>query len=129
MRPFGSKAPKAFLPPGTAARIVAFGHAEFAGTGTVDDYRLQPDMYQLQQADPERFIREMETLAADGGWLAYGVSRLVGSVAGPDLRHPAFDSIMESALRFLRSEGVPAMRLNGYELSYWSRHHPGEPWV
>lgn len=128
---FGSRSRRTdapFLPPGTEQRIVAFGQAAFNHTGNVDDYTLEPDMYRLLEQDRDRFFQEMVALSLHGGWLAFGVEKLVVSVAGGNLDHPAYDKVMEAALQFLRSSGVPANRLNGYESQYWHRRHPGEQW-
>jgi hypothetical protein len=80
-------------------------------------------MYQLYQANGDGFLTGLANVAVEhGGWIAYGAERMMVSVAGGDLEHPAYDVVMTQALSFLRAHGVPGSRLTGYEQSWWLGH-------
>jgi hypothetical protein len=85
-------------------------------------------MHDLVQRDRSQFLDEMVTFSGRGGWLSYGVERLVVSVVGGNLDDPAYDTIMEASLSFLRSRRIPGGHLTGYERRYWETRHPNDPW-
>ena len=116
------------LPPGTTDRIVAFGQNSFFHNPKYRDWELEPDMYQLAQANRDRFLDEIVGLSLRGGWLALGAERLVVSVVGGDLPDARYGQLMEAACQFLRSIGATQFQITGYESSYWAARQPWEPW-
>jgi hypothetical protein len=77
-------------------------------------------IYQLYQVNPDGFLVSLASLAEEtGGWSAYGAERLMIEVAGGDLPHPAYGRIMDAALNFLRSNGVPPKMVTGHEWTHW----------
>jgi len=124
----GQRDPTALLPQGTQQRVADFGKSSFYPDSGNPDYMLEPDMYTIASANQDGFLRAMADMASEGGWVALGAERLVVSVVGANLAHPAYAEIMEAALGFLRQNGVANNRLTGYEWEFWGRNHPGKSW-
>jgi len=88
-------------------------------------------LYQLSRSDGAGFLADLAAAVVPvGGWAVYGGERLVKELFSGDLQDPSYDAMMGAALDFLRSLGIPNVRLNGYESSFW-RSHKGkaEPWL
>lgn len=118
------------LPPGTADRIANYGRREFTRDPAIaDDWMIEPDMHGIAGRHPAEFLGELAAIAGQGGWAALGAERLLWSVASDLSSRPGYSDVMESGLRFLRENNVPAARLTGYEWGYWVDHHPGEEWL
>jgi hypothetical protein len=111
------------LGPAPVAELEAFGRFSYDPQGSPPPGDLEARMYQRYQADRESFLAALAAAASDhGGWIAYGAERMMVSIAGGDVQHPAYDVVMARALAFLRSNGVPSSRLTGYEWSWWLQH-------
>lgn len=105
------------------AELEAFGRFRYDPQGSPSAGDLEARMYQLYQADAESFLAALAAAASDhGSWVAYGAERMMVSIAGGDLQHPAYDAVMTRALAFLRTNGVPSSRLTGHEWSWWLEH-------
>lgn len=94
---------------------------------------------------PGPFHEELESLAADdqkawvealsqvivpvGGVAAYGASTLVMLCLSHPVELDAYCRLLDTALDYLRENGVPEIELTGYERSYWRRMHPDEAWL
>ena len=58
-----------------------------------------------------------------------GACRALELLSG-DLDDPSYHAMLEASLDYLRSLGVPKMRLNGYEFEFWATHKGRtEPWL
>lgn len=80
-------------------------------------------LYPIAQADPGAFVTDLaRTVVPAGGWAVYGGSHAVFELLGGNFRHPAADELMDESLEFLRSRGVPNLRLTGYEHQFWVEH-------
>jgi hypothetical protein len=91
------------------------------------------------------FHEELESLASDdrkawvealsqvivpvGGVAAYGASTLVMLCLGHPDELDSYCRLLDTALEYLRAEGVPEIELTGYERSYWRGRHPDEAWL
>ncbi len=125
------------LPVNIVDMMDQFGRFEFdpLGQGVVaagDVWpRLVSPLMPLAQADQARFLRHLAAaLLPAGGWAVYGGERLVKELFRGDLDDPSYHAMMSAALAFLRSQGVPLMRLNGYEKSFWhSTQGQTEEWL
>jgi hypothetical protein len=103
-----------------AADLEAFGWFSYDPQGSPRPGDLEARMYALYQTDVEAFLTALAAAASGhGGWVAYGAERLMVSIAGGDLQHPAYDLVMAQALTVLRANGVPNSRLSSYERSWW----------
>jgi hypothetical protein len=111
------------------AELEAFGRFSDDPVNSPSCGDLEARMYWQYQRDTEVFLGALAIAAAEhGGWVAVGAERLMVSIAGGNLGHPAYDIAMAEALNFLRSQGVADSRLTGYEISWWrARHAPDEP--
>lgn len=113
------------LPPDTVERVAGFGRYEVNPEGSgeqgEEQGRLMIDLYPFASAEPERFMADLaDAVLPVGGWAVYGASRVIWELVDPpDKQHPAYKAIMDGAIAFLRSNGVPPMRVRGYEWQYW----------
>ena len=129
--------PESSLPVNIVSMMDQFGRFEFdpMGAGVVDAsgvwQNLVVPLLPYAQADPAGFLRDLaDAVVPAGGWAAYGGERLVKELLSGDLEDPSYDRIMTVALHFLRACGVPSLRLNGYESSFWARTTGRtEPWL
>lgn len=124
------------LPIDTVERMAAFGAFEFSPMDSTLDggyvwENLQAPYLALAQADPDKFIADLGShVVPAGGWSAYGAHRTIASLLSPETQHPVYDQILGTALRFLRSEGVSADRLNDYEHRFWRANDgQADPWT
>ena len=115
------------LPSDIIRMMERFGRFEFdPQESSEDDARdigsLEPELYPFASADPDGFLVALaEAVLPVGGWAAYGAERIIRSLLGPSVsQHPSYNAIMSASLAFLRTNGVPPMRLNDYEWGYWS---------
>lgn len=113
-------APRA--PTGLLATLDHYGRFEWDPQNTPLIGDMEFTMYQWFQSDREGFLKQMVEASKKGGWVSYGAERLMVSICGGNLAHPAYDAIMGNALESLRGMGVPAMRLNSWEFQWWSSH-------
>jgi hypothetical protein len=112
------------------AELAAFGRFSYDPQGSPSPGDLEARMHQLFQAGGEAFLAGLAAASEQGGWTACGAERMMVSIAGGDLRHPAYDAVMARALDFLRASGVPDNRLTGYERSWWLAHDgASQPWL
>jgi hypothetical protein len=106
-----------------------FGRYEFnpqaSAVDPADIGRLMADLYPFASADPDGFLVALAgAVLPVGGWTAYGASRTIWELLSPlasvSIRqHPSYNAIMNAALEFLRTNGVPPMMVKGYEWDYW----------
>jgi len=86
---------------------------------------LMAGLYPIATADPDRFLSDLATAVLPvGGWAVYGASRLIWELLSSTndsqvLQNPAYIAIMDATIEFLRSNGVPPMRVRPYEWNYW----------
>ena len=116
------------LPANVVDMMVEFGRFEYDPQGSdVDGERvwseLQSPLLAFAQSDPAGFVDALAQATIPAGeWAIYGASRTVQNLLDPDFDSPAHDAIREASLQFLRKNGVPNSRLNGYEWRYWLSH-------
>ncbi|MEU8001317.1 hypothetical protein AB0B66_09185 [Catellatospora sp. NPDC049111] len=125
-----------YLPADVVSMMSRFGRYEFgASDGSVDGgqvwTQLQAPLLPLAQHDPARLASALaERVLPVGGWAVVGAMRTIVELLASDFSHPARDALFDAGLAVLRSRGVPAIMLNGYEWRYWLARHPGdEPWL
>ncbi|RNL97712.1 hypothetical protein EFE23_18020 [Micromonospora solifontis] len=74
----------------------------------------------LSQSDPAglaaALAREVTPL---GGWPAYGASRAIAELLGLAFEGEAATAVLDGAIRFLRQNGIPPLRVRPYEWSRW----------
>ncbi len=86
---------------------------------------LMGGLYPVASADPDGFLQALAEAALPlGGWVVYGASRLIWELLSPGQgssisQNPSYRAIMDSAIEFLRGNGVPPVRVRGYEWDYW----------
>src|SRR2546421_73039 len=96
---------------------------------------LVGELYAFASSDPERFLVALaQAVLPVGGWAVYGASCILwecfSSDAGVLAQHPAYKAIRDGAINFLRSNGVPPMRVKGYEWQYWTDNGgTSETWI
>jgi hypothetical protein len=113
------------LPRDIVDKMVAFGQNDFDHRHephpTLDAWNdvLRP-LLPIATSDTPKFLALLaaEVLPA-GGWAAFGGERLVKELLSGGLDDPSYLRMMDTALDFLRSLGVPASHLNGYEWTRW----------
>lgn len=128
--------PDRSLPSNIVPMMEQFGRFEFdPRPGSVDAgdvwRTLVAPLMPFAQGDSAAFLRALaDAVVPVGGWAAYGAECLVKELLSGDLDDPSYASIMTVALHFLRACGVPGIRLNGYERSFWERTTGRtEPWL
>lgn len=137
---FFSRRPKQpELPGNIVSRLERFGQYEFNSQAYAFDGpemgELVGELYAFASSDPERFLVALaQAVLPVGGWAVYGASCILwecfSSDAGVLAQHPAYKAIRESAINFLRSNGVPPMRVKGYEWQYWTDNGgTSETWI
>ncbi|MFL5661872.1 MAG: hypothetical protein ACJ8BW_11045 [Ktedonobacteraceae bacterium] len=137
---FFSRRPKQpELPRDIVSKLERFGQHEFNPQAYPSDGaemgRLVGELYSFASSDPERFLVALAQAALPaGGWTVYGASCILwecfSSDAGALALHPAYKAIRDAAINFLRSNGVPPMRVKGYEWQYWTDNGgTSETWI
>jgi hypothetical protein len=124
---FGKRQKQSALPGDIVSKMERFGRYEFnpqANAGGAEDiWGLMGDLYPIASADPEGFMAAIaDAVLPVGGWAVYGASRTIWELLSPptELRHnPSYNAIMNAAIEFLRTNGVPPMMVRGYEWEYW----------
>jgi hypothetical protein len=83
------------------------------------------------QRDPHGFLAALaDRVVPAGGWAVYGGERLVKELLSGDFDDPSYHRMMDGALDFLRSQGIPPMRLNGHEWGRWTSTRGGtQDWL
>jgi hypothetical protein len=81
------------------------------------------------QGDPESFTSELRDLVAGdrGGYATYGASRLVFELLS-EYRTAGALALLDAAIVFKRTMGLPIAHLNGFEMERWRQTSRGEPW-
>jgi hypothetical protein len=126
---FGKQQKQPTLPGNIISLMERFGRYEFnpqtSGIAPADMGQLMAELYPFASADPDGFLATLAgAVLPVGGWAVYGASRAIWELLSPSTsvsirQHPSYKAIMNAALEFLRSMGVPPMRLRGYERDYW----------
>lgn len=82
------------------------------------------------QADPEGFTADLRDVVAGdtGGFATYGASRLVWELLSSRCRTVGALDLLDAAIAFKRTMGLPTARLTGYEMERWVETHGQEPW-
>jgi hypothetical protein len=113
-----------------------FGRFEFDPQGSGIDAAyvwesFQAPLLPLTQTDPDAFVTSLaEAVVHVGGWAAYGAAHTVMNLLDGRLDHSSYRAILEVSLQFLRDNGVPNNRLNGYEWEFWLNNQgQSEPWL
>lgn len=113
------------LPPDIVDHATRFGHSEVDPQGSGDQGEemgwLIGELYPFASAEPARFMTDLaDAVTPVGGWAVYGASRIVWElISSPNEQSSEYKAIMDGAIAFLRSNGVPPMRIRGYEWRYW----------
>lgn len=134
--PFLGKRNPSELPADIVSMMETFGRFEFDPQESGIDAAyvwdsLQAPLLPLTQTDPDAFVTSLaEAVIPVGGWAAYGAARTVMNLLDGKLDHPSYHAILQASLQFLRDNGVPNNRLNGYEWQFWLDHEGRtEPWL
>lgn len=112
------------LPANIISMMERFGRHEWDPMGSTDTETwsaTQEPLWPFASSDPDGFITTLaDAVCPIGGWAAYGGARTALNLISPaPLDKPAFRRLMDAALDFLRANGVPPMRLSGYEWDHW----------
>ncbi len=117
------------LPSDIVSMMERFGRDEFnpqANAFAAEEIgQLMGNLYSFASTDPDNFLVALaEAVLPVGGWAVYGASRTIWellspSASSPIRQHPSYNAIMNAAIEFLRANGVPPMRIRGYEWDYW----------
>ena len=113
-----------------AESMERFGRFEYYKTDSGEDpgaiYNdVIAPLYPLATSDPHAFLGALaQQASARGGWAAYGAGHALWELLTGDVRDqlrddPAYRAVMDASLQFLRDNGVPPMRVTGYEWDYW----------
>lgn len=117
------------LPRDIVSKMVRYGRHEWdpqgseMSIGELGD--LMAGLYPIASAAPERFLGDLAAAVLPvGGWAVYGASRLIWELLSVSRgsflsQNPSYVAIMDDAIAFLRGNGVPPMRVRGYEWDYW----------
>jgi hypothetical protein len=81
----------------------------------------QQPLLGLARSDPARFMSVLaEAVLPHGGFAVYGAEHtMVNLLSDPDRQNPAYVALMDGAIEFLRSNGVPPNRVTGGEWQHW----------
>ena len=118
------------LPGDIVRRMERFGRFEFNPQANkyndaADIGELMAALYPFASADPDGFLVALAgAVLPVGGWAAYGASRTIWELLSPSAsvsvrQHPSYNAIMNAALAFLRTSGVPPKSLRFYEWDHW----------
>lgn len=117
------------LPSDIVSTLERFGRHEWDwqayGMSAEELGALMGGLYPVASANPDGFLQALAAAALPvGGWAVYGASRLVWELLSPGRgssisQNPSYRAIMDDAIEFLRSNGVPPMKVRGYEWDYW----------
>ncbi len=113
-------------PKNVAAMMERFGRHEFYTPESSDDpaavwSETQEPLLAIASHDADRFLELVaDAVVPVGGWSAYGGAHTAWNLLNPPVRElPAYRAIVDASLEFLRSNGVPPMRVNRYEWEHW----------
>jgi hypothetical protein len=105
------------LPSDIISMMERFGRYEFNPQANADNGadigQLMAELYPFASADPAGFLAALAgAVLPVGGWAAYGASRTIWELLSPSVsvsvrQHPSYNAIMNAALEFLRTSGVP----------------------
>ena len=81
-------------------------------------------------ADPEGFTADLRDVVAGdtGGFATYGASRLVWELLSSNCRTPGALDLLDAAIAFKRTLGLPTARLRGYEMDRWLETRGQDAW-
>lgn len=72
-------------------------------------------------ADQDAFLNSLADIATQyGGLVSYGAEQLMIEVAYGRPDHPACRQIMDASIAFLRTSGIPPMKVTGHEWRHWT---------
>src|SRR5579884_2304820 len=117
------------LPGDIVSKLERFGRYEFYSQGygfdSAEMGEMLGELYAFASSEPERFVVALAQAALPaGGWAAFGASCILwecfSSDAGALAQHPAYKAIRDAAINFLRSDGVPPMKVKEYLWRYWT---------
>src|SRR6266571_1995132 len=116
------------LPSNIVPMMERFGRYEFnpqtSGIDPREIGQLVAELYQIASADPDGFLVTLAgAVIPVGGWAAFGACCILwecfGSNIDSSLQNSSYHAIMNTAIEFLRANGVPPMRIKGYIWQYW----------
>lgn len=113
------------LPADIARSMEIYGRFEFsaqdAPPGAADVVgQLLPQLYPVAQANPDAFTADLGTAVLPvGGWAVYGGQRCIRDLVGAHSRHPAYIAMVETAVAFVRRQGIGPAYLSEAELAAW----------
>ncbi|MCG5451834.1 hypothetical protein [Micromonospora hortensis] len=112
------------LPPGTAAMLADFARYEWygerSGIGPEQAWGMLSTLLPLSQSDPAGLTAALAwEVTPQGGWSAYGASRAVAELLGLGFEGDDAKVVLDGGIRFLRQNGVPPLRVRGYEWNRW----------
>lgn len=113
------------LPRDIVPMMERFGRFEWDPEGSGESvgdvwWQLQAPLRPFATEDPEGFLVALAAAVLPvGGWAVYGASRTTFEFVSSLEQHPTYKTILSAAVEFLRSNGVPPMRVRGYEWAHW----------
>jgi hypothetical protein len=117
---FGGRRPR--LPQQIIQMMERYGRFDFdamnarEGGGVIWKETQEP----LATEHPDVFVTELaRAVVPVGGWAAFGAAHTVRSILGAGYDHPAQKEILDASVAFLRSNGVPPIRVAGLEWNHW----------
>lgn len=120
---FGGRRPR--LPQEIVQMMERYGRFDFDAMNAREEggviwKETQEPLVPLATEHPDIFVTELaRAVLPDGGWAAFGAAHTVWSILGAGYDHPARKEIMDASVAFLRSNGVPPMRVPGSEWKHW----------
>jgi hypothetical protein len=116
------------VPEGIVAAMTEYGQQRLRDADAPGPFH--EELESLAAGDQEAWVEALsQAIVPVGGVTAYGASTLVMLSLDHPVELDAYRRLLDTALDYLRAEGVPEIELTGYERSYWHRKHPDEVWL
>lgn len=116
------------VPEGIVAAMAEYGQQRLRNNDVPGPFH--DELESLASEDQKAWVEALsQAVVPVGGVAVYGASTLVMLCLGHPVELDAYCRLLDSALEYLRTEGVPEIGLTGHERSYWHGEHPDEAWL
>jgi hypothetical protein len=116
-----------------ASLMARFGRFEYDPQGSSEDPSwiygsVIAPLYASGTEDPVKLLARLEReVSSKGGWGAYGAGHAVWEILSTEQRaslrdNASYNAVVDASLQFLRENGVPPMKVTGYEWDHWTMH-------